>query len=154
MPTRSGGRCFAEGAWLSPARWFVDQVMLPNAKAFTVLLILYQATVAALIFTKGGLAAVALIAGAVFSLLAALASSPGGTVGTLPLAVIQDCRYDLPLNGRSHNGNAQRPPPWIGAARPSPPSWSTASPSWRRCLMRRCSRSSPAPSDIAHQPPL
>lgn len=80
---------FAEGAWLSPARRFVDRVVLPHDTVFTVLLVLFQAVLAVLILTRGDVVTGALVAGAVFSVLAALASSPGGTVGTLVLAAIQ-----------------------------------------------------------------
>ena len=80
---------FAEGAWFRPARWFVNEVVLPNATIFTVLLIVFQVAVAVLILSRGDLVAAALVGGATFSVLAALASSPGGTVGNLVLAVIQ-----------------------------------------------------------------
>ena len=42
-----------------------------------------------MILTRGDLVTAALIAGSVFSVLAALASSPGGTVGNVMLAAIQ-----------------------------------------------------------------
>jgi len=80
---------FAEGAWLKPARWFVDDVVIPNATVFTVLLILFQIAVAVLILTRGDLVTAALVAGATFAVLAALASNLGGTVGNLSLAAIQ-----------------------------------------------------------------
>ena len=80
---------FADGAWLSPARRLINEVVLPNATVFTVLLILFQAAVAALILTRGDLVAAALVAGATFSLLAALASNLGGTLGNMALAAIQ-----------------------------------------------------------------
>ena len=79
---------FADGAWLSPARWVMSHLVLPNATAVTALLILFQGTVAVLILTRGEFAA-ALWAGAAFAGLAALASSPGGTAGNLALAVTQ-----------------------------------------------------------------
>lgn len=80
---------FATGAWLSPARRVVERVVLPNATLFTILLILFEATVAALILTRGEFVAPALIVGAAFAGLAALASSPGGTAGNLALSVVQ-----------------------------------------------------------------
>ena len=80
---------FAESAWFGPARWFVNHVVLPNGTAFTIFVILFQATVAILIFTRGDLATVALFAGAGFALLAAFASNIGGTIGNLSLAAIQ-----------------------------------------------------------------
>lgn len=80
---------FAEGAWFRPARRIINTIVLPNSTAFTVVLIVFQATVAAMILTRGDWVAPALYAGAVFSALAALASSPGGTVGNLALTTIQ-----------------------------------------------------------------
>lgn len=80
---------FADGAWLTPGRWFVTHVVLPNGKAFTLLVIVFQMSVAVLVFTRGDLVSIALFAGTGFALLAALASSPGGTIGNLALAAIQ-----------------------------------------------------------------
>ena len=80
---------FADGAWLNPARWFVEEVVIPNARVFTVLLILFQVAVAAMILTRGDLVGTALVAGAAFAALAALASSPGGTIANLVLAAVQ-----------------------------------------------------------------
>jgi hypothetical protein len=80
---------FAEGAWLAPGRWFVNQVVLPNATVFTIAVILFQVAVAATILTRGDLVTSALVAGAAFAMLAAFASSPGGTIGNLALAAIQ-----------------------------------------------------------------
>ncbi len=80
---------FSDGAWLPPGRWFVDNVVMPNATVFTALLILFQVAVATMILTRGDLVALGLVAGAVFATLAAAASSPGGTVGNLVLAAIQ-----------------------------------------------------------------
>lgn len=80
---------FVEGAWLRPARSFVSDVIVPNARLFTILLIIFQVTVGVLVVTRGDLVTPALIAGGTFTLAAALASSPGGTVGNLILAAIQ-----------------------------------------------------------------
>jgi len=80
---------WVEGAWHEPARWFLRNVILPHAKGFTVALILFETTVAALILGQGDLAGPALVAGTVFCIMAAVVSSPGGTVGNLALAAIQ-----------------------------------------------------------------
>lgn len=80
---------FEEGAWLSPARWSVRRVVLPNARPFTVLLVAFQTAVAIMILTRGDLVTPALLAGAGFAGLAALASSPAGTAANLALAAIQ-----------------------------------------------------------------
>ncbi|MGI9649278.1 MAG: hypothetical protein ACR2OI_12235 [Acidimicrobiia bacterium] len=80
---------FADGAWLSPAEWFIRRVVIPNGTLFTVLLIVFQATVAIAILTRGDLVKPALLVGGVFACVVALFSSPGGTAGNLVLAVIQ-----------------------------------------------------------------
>lgn len=79
---------FVDGAWFGPGRWIVDRVVRPNAVVFTVLLIAFQVAVATLILSRGELVTAALLAGGVFSTLAALASSPGGTASNLVLAAI------------------------------------------------------------------
>lgn len=80
---------FAEGAWLAPARWTVEKVVIPNATMFTVVLIVVQLAIAVTILTRGDLVVAALLVGAGFALVAGLASSPGGTVGNLALTAIQ-----------------------------------------------------------------
>jgi hypothetical protein len=68
---------------------FLRTVILPHAEAFTVPLILFERTVAILILGQGDLAGPALVAGTVICIIAAVVSSPGGTVGNLALAAIQ-----------------------------------------------------------------
>lgn len=80
---------FADGAWLAPARWTIEKVVIPNATLFTVLLILFQLAVAIMILTRGDLVGLGLLMGAGFAVVAGLASSPGGTVGNFALAAIQ-----------------------------------------------------------------
>ncbi len=80
---------FADGAWLGPARSFIRTVVIPNGKLFTVLLILFQVSVAVAILSRGGAVRPALLAGGTFALVVAFFSSPGGTVGNLLLAAIQ-----------------------------------------------------------------
>ncbi|MDH3402770.1 MAG: hypothetical protein OES32_08305 [Acidobacteriota bacterium] len=77
------------GAWHEPARWLLRSVILPHARAFTAALILFQATLAAAVLGRTDLVGPALLAGAVFCVIAAVMSSPGGTVGNLALAAIQ-----------------------------------------------------------------
>lgn len=52
------------------------------------MLILFQVAVAIMILSRGTMVTAGLAAGAIFSVLAAIASSPGGTVGNLALAAI------------------------------------------------------------------
>ena len=80
---------FADGAWFSPARSLINTVVLPNATVFTAALVVFQVLVAAAILTRGDLVTAALYLGASFTVLAALASNPGGTAGNLALAAIQ-----------------------------------------------------------------
>ena len=80
---------FADGAWLSPARWVIRNLVIPNGTLFTVLLIVFQASVAIAILTRGDLVTVALLAGGTFSLFVAFFSNPAGSVAGLALAVIQ-----------------------------------------------------------------
>jgi len=80
---------FADGAWLPPARWFVREVIIPNATVFTVFLVVFLAAVAVAILTRGDLVRAALFVGAAFAALAAFASNPAGTAGNLALAAIQ-----------------------------------------------------------------
>jgi hypothetical protein len=80
---------FVTGAWNEPARRFLRAIILPNATPFTLSLILFQAAIATILLTRGDLVRAALIAGAVFSVIAASVSSPGGTAGNLALTLIQ-----------------------------------------------------------------
>ena len=80
---------FLAGAWHEPARWILRTVILPHATAFTVLLAGLELAVAIMIFSRGDLVRIALLAGAVFCLCAAFVSSPGGTVANLVMAVAQ-----------------------------------------------------------------
>lgn len=50
---------------------------------------MFQLAVAVAILTRGDLVPAALLSGASFAVLAAVASSPGGTIGNLSVAAIQ-----------------------------------------------------------------
>lgn len=80
---------FADGAWLSPARSVIRNVVIPNGTLFTVLLIVFQVAVAIAILTLGDFVKVALLAGGAFSLAVAFFSNPAGSAAGLALAVIQ-----------------------------------------------------------------
>ena len=79
---------WADGAWLGPARTLVRDVVIPNGRLFTILVIVVQVAVGIAILSRGDLVKLGLLAGGAFAVLAALASSPGGTVGNLVLAAI------------------------------------------------------------------
>ena len=78
----------ANRAWLPPAQIFVEKLLVPNSVTITVLLIVFQATVAIAILTRGPWVGPALVAGGVFSIVGALTGSPAETVGYSVLAGI------------------------------------------------------------------
>jgi hypothetical protein len=80
---------FVEGAWLRPARTLLSDVVVPNARLITILVIVFQVIVGILIISRGDLVKLALIVGGTFALAVAVVSSPGGTIGNLLLAGIQ-----------------------------------------------------------------
>lgn len=77
---------FAKGAWLPPAGVLIERVVIPNDKLVTLAIIVFQASVAVMILTRGDLVRPGLIAGGSFAAGAALASSPRGAIGNLVLA--------------------------------------------------------------------
>jgi hypothetical protein len=79
---------FAKGARVPGARSIIERAVIPNSGVFTVMLILFQAVVAIMILSQGAMVTTGLAAGAIFSFVAALFSSPGGTIGNLALAAI------------------------------------------------------------------
>ena len=75
-------------AWISPAKSFIDKVLLPNSVLITVLVAVFQAAVAIAILTRGPWAGPALVAGGVFSIAGALTGSRAETVGFGILAAV------------------------------------------------------------------
>ncbi len=80
---------FASGAILSPARQLIRRVVIPRARVFTVLLIVFQLTVALCILSRGALVRPGLIAGAVFAFAAVFASNAPGAIANLVMALVQ-----------------------------------------------------------------
>lgn len=80
---------FANGAWLGMSRTLINRFVIPNGKLAAMLLALFEAGVAVMILARGPLVVPALWAGGTFATVAAFASSPGGTIANLTLAVIQ-----------------------------------------------------------------
>ena len=74
-------------AWLVPAATFVEELLVPNSVGITILVAVFEATLAIAILTRGALVRPALIAGGVFSIVGALTGSPAETVGYGLLAV-------------------------------------------------------------------
>ena len=79
----------ANRAWLPPAQVFVEKLLVPNSVTITVLLIVFQATVAIAILTRGPWAGPALVAGGVFSIVGALTGNLAELVGYGALAGLQ-----------------------------------------------------------------
>jgi hypothetical protein len=77
---------FADNAWLKPSRNFVRRIVIPRAVVFTIALVAFQVAVATLIFMRGDRARAGLLFGALFGLMGALVSSPGGAIANLALA--------------------------------------------------------------------
>ena len=78
----------ADQAWLAPAAAFVEELLVPNSVAVTILVAAFEAVLAVAILTRGSMVRPALIAGGVFSIVGALTGSPVETVGYGILAVI------------------------------------------------------------------
>jgi hypothetical protein len=80
---------FVEGAWFVPSRLLVQNIVLPYSKLFTILLIVFQLFVAISILSRGILVKPGLIAGAAFTLAAAMVSNIPGAIANLALATVQ-----------------------------------------------------------------
>jgi len=78
----------AAQAWIRPAQIFVEEVLVPNSAAVTVLVAVFEATLAVAIFSRGVAVRWALVAGGVFSIVGALTGSPAETIGFGLLAAI------------------------------------------------------------------
>jgi len=78
----------AAQAWIRPAQIFVEEVLVPNSAAVTVLVAAFEATLAIAILSRGAAVRWALVAGGVFSIVGALTGSPAETIGYGLLAVV------------------------------------------------------------------
>ena len=81
-------RVMAEQAWLRPAELFIESALVPNSFAVTVLVVIFQASLAIAIFSRGAAVRPALVAGGVFSIVGALTGGRAETVGYAILALI------------------------------------------------------------------
>ncbi len=81
-------RVMAEQSWLRPAELFIESALVPNSFAVTVLVVIFQASLAIAIFSRGAAVRPALVAGGVFSIVGALTGGPAETVGYAILALI------------------------------------------------------------------
>lgn len=80
---------FADKAILAPSRQLVQKVVIPHARVFTVLLIVFQLTVALCILGRGMFAGPGLIAGAVFCFAVVFVSNTAGSIANLVMAIVQ-----------------------------------------------------------------
>ena len=80
---------FAEKAILAPAKLLIEKVVIPRAKLFTILLIIFQLTVAFCILSRGPLVIPGLIVGAIFTFAAAFVSNPSGATANLVMSAAQ-----------------------------------------------------------------
>ena len=78
----------AAQAWLQPAQIFIEEFLVPNSAAVTVLVAVFEAALAIAILSRGAAVRWALVAGGVFSIAGALTGSPAETVGYGALAAI------------------------------------------------------------------
>jgi hypothetical protein len=79
---------FADSALIRPARGVIRRRIIPRAKIITGILIVVQLLIAFSIFSRGPLAGIGLIAGAVFSFGAAIASNAPGMIANLSMAAV------------------------------------------------------------------
>lgn len=87
---------FADKAVLAPAKYLIQKVVIPHARLFTILLILFQLTLAFCILSRGELVKPGLIAGALFNLAVAFVSNTPGAIASLAMAAGQ---FYLALSG-------------------------------------------------------
>jgi hypothetical protein len=80
---------FADKAILAPAKHLVQRVVIPHARLFTILLIVFQLAVAFCILSRGALVRPGLIAGAIFSFTVVFVSSAPGAIANLVMSIGQ-----------------------------------------------------------------
>ena len=86
---RHGFGRIARGAWLPPSRRFIQSVVIPHSKFFTLLLFIFQELVAIAILSQGPFVVYGLVAGAIFSLWAVFVGNPAESITYLLLAAAQ-----------------------------------------------------------------
>jgi hypothetical protein len=80
---------FADNAVLAPAKYLIQKLVIPHARLFTILLIIFQLIVAFCILSRGEFVKPGLIAGAIFTFAAALVSNTPGAIANLVMSVSQ-----------------------------------------------------------------
>ncbi len=80
---------FADKAIFTPTKYLIQIVVIPHAKLFTILLIIFQAIVAFCILSRGALVSPGLIAGAIFSFAVVFVSNASGAIANLVMSIVQ-----------------------------------------------------------------
>lgn len=80
---------FADKALLVPSRQLIQKAVIPHARLFTGLMIVFQMLAAASILSRGDLVELGLLAGATFCFIAAFVSNTAGAIANLVMAVVQ-----------------------------------------------------------------
>lgn len=80
---------FAENAIIAPSKHLIRKVVIPHGRVFTILLIVFQLTVAFCILSRGVLVMPGLIAGAIFSFAVVFVSNTSGAIANLIMSVVQ-----------------------------------------------------------------
>jgi hypothetical protein len=80
---------FADKAILAPAKSLIRKVVIPHARLFTILLIIFQLIVAFCILSRGDLVVPGLVAGAIFNFAVVFVSNTPGAIASLLMALVQ-----------------------------------------------------------------
>ena len=80
---------FADKAILAPSKQLIRKLVIPHARVFTILLIVFQLTVAFCILSRGALVKPGLVAGAIFSFAVVFVSNAFGAIANLVMSVVQ-----------------------------------------------------------------
>jgi hypothetical protein len=80
---------FADKAILAPSKQLIRKLVIPHARVFTILLIVFQLTVAFCILSRGPLVMPGLIAGAIFTFAVVFVSNTTGAIANLVMSVVQ-----------------------------------------------------------------
>jgi hypothetical protein len=79
---------FADKALLPPAKVFIQKVVIPRDKVFTILMIIFLLAAAICILSRGALVGPGLIAGGIFAFGAVFVSNLPGAIANLIMAIV------------------------------------------------------------------
>ena len=75
--------------FMAPAKLLIEKVVIPRARLFTILLIIFQLTVAFCILSRGELVKPGLFLGAIFSFAVVFVSNAPGAIANLVMSIGQ-----------------------------------------------------------------